>query len=117
MGKISLEGMEFFAHHGVWDEEQKVGNRYIIDLHIEADLEKSGVTDHLEDTLDYGKIYGIVAEEMRVSSRLLENIGHRVLSRLRAEFPEAGKMTIEVSKCNPPVGGIVKRSKITLENH
>ena len=108
--------MEFYAHHGVWDEEQKIGNRYEIDLHIEANLEASGLSDNLDDTVDYGAAYRIVAEEMQVSSRLLEHVGQRILKRLRSEFPEAGRMEIHVSKFNPPVGGVVQRSKITLEN-
>lgn len=108
--------MEFYAYHGVWDEEQKIGNRYEVDLHIEMDLETSGRTDDLKDTVDYGIAYRIVGEEMKTSSRLLEHVGQRILTRLRAQFPQAGRMEIHVSKFNPPVGGVVKRSKITLEN-
>lgn len=108
--------MEFYAYHGVWDEEQKIGNRYEVDLHIEADLDSSALSDRLQDTVDYGSAYRIVAEEMKISSRLLEHVAHRILTRLRQAYPQAGKLEIQVSKFNPPVGGVVKRSKITLEN-
>ena len=38
MGQIALEGMEFFAFHGYYDEEQKIGNKYGVDLYIETNL-------------------------------------------------------------------------------
>lgn len=115
MGLITLEGMEFFAHHGVSDEEQKTGNRYSIDVCIETDLEASRISDALADTLDYGRVYALVAEEMQVSSRLLEHLGHRIICRLKEEFTGIARVTVHVSKYNPPVGGVVHRSKVTLE--
>lgn len=115
MGQITLEGMEFFAWHGVSDEEQKTGNRYSVDLCIDTDLRASGLSDDLSDTVDYGKVYTIVAEEMQIKSRLLEHIGYRITRRLKDEFTGITKVTLHVSKFNPPVGGVVYRSKITLE--
>lgn len=115
MGQITLEGMEFFAYHGLSDEEQKTGNRYGVDICIDTDLRASGLSDDLADTVDYGKVYTIVAEEMQTKSRLLEHIGYRITRRLKEEFTGIAKVTLHVSKYNPPVGGVVYRSKITLE--
>lgn len=110
-----MEGMEFFAHHGVSDEEQKTGNRYSIDICMDADLGASGLSDDLSDTLDYAKVYALVAEEMQTGSRLLEHLGYRIIQRLKEEFTGITKVTLHVSKFNPPVGGVVHRSKVTLE--
>lgn len=115
MGQIALEGMEFFANHGFSDEEQKTGNRYSIDICIDTDLRAPGLSDDLSDTLDYSKVYGIVAEEMQIRSRLLEHIGYRIIHRLKEEFTGIAKVCVHVSKYNPPVGGVVHRSKVTLE--
>ena len=115
MGKIALEGMEFFAYHGVSDEEQQTGNRYSIDIEIDTDLQAACLSDDLSDTLNYGRVYAIIAEEMQVRSRLLEHLGHRIISRLKNEFTGMAKVTLQVSKYNPPVGGVVHRSKVTLE--
>ena len=43
MGQIALEGMEFFAFHGYYDEEQKIGNKYGIDLYIEPTCTRPGL--------------------------------------------------------------------------
>lgn len=115
MGKIVLEGMEFFAHHGYSDEEQKIGNKYGVDIYIGVDIEKAMSTDHLADTVDYSVVYAITAQEMAVKSRLLENIGHRILRAVKAKYSQINQIEIHISKYNPPVGGVVYRSKIILQ--
>ena len=42
---VSLEGLEFFAYHGYYDEEQKVGNKYSVDVTVRADLKAAAVED------------------------------------------------------------------------
>lgn len=115
MGQIALEGMEFFAFHGFSDEEQKIGNKYCIDIFIETNLSKPAVTDNLEDTVDYSEVYAIVAKEMKEKSRLLEHVGYRIIEKVKTRFSSIKKVEIHVSKFNPPVGGVVNRSKIILE--
>ena len=117
MGQIALEGMEFFAYHGYFDEEQKIGNKYIVDLFIDTDLSKPSSTDNLTDTIDYGKMYEIVSKEMETKSRLLEHIGYRIIDSLKSEFKGIQNIKVMIAKLNPPVGGIVNKSKITLEEH
>ena len=116
MGQIVLEGMEFFAYHGFFDEEQKIGNKYGVDIYIDADLNKAALSDNLDDTINYGIIYKIIAEQMEIKSRLLENIGHRIIDAIKLHYPNIKKINLHISKFNPPVGGVVTRSKIILED-
>ena len=114
MGQIALEGLEFFAFHGYYDEEQKIGNKYGIDLYVTTDLLAAGSTDRLAQTVNYEVLYRLVVEEMKQPARLLEHLGHRVLDRVMAELPGVRKARICVSKFNPPVGGICYRARVTL---
>ena len=114
MGQIALEGMEFFAFHGYYDEEQKIGNKYGVDLYISTDLLAAGESDKLQQTVNYEVLYRLVAEEMRAPARLLEHVAHRVLDRIMAELPHVRKVRISVSKFNPPLGGICHRARVTL---
>ena len=114
MGQIALEGLEFFAFHGYYDEEQKIGNRYGVDLYIKTDLLAAGESDKLLQTVNYEILYRLVAEEMRTPARLLEHVAHRVLDRIMAELPHVRKVKISVSKFNPPLGGICQRARVTL---
>ena len=49
---IELAGMEFFSYHGHYDEEQIVGNRFVVDLKVNADFSRASLSDDLFDTVD-----------------------------------------------------------------
>jgi dihydroneopterin aldolase len=115
MDQVALEGMEFYAFHGYYDEEQKLGNRYGVDLYVKADLQDAGELDELPKTVNYVVLYRLVAEEMRIPARLLEHVANRVLDRIMAEMPQVSKLKISVSKFQPPLGGICERSRVTLK--
>jgi 7,8-dihydroneopterin aldolase/epimerase/oxygenase len=114
MGLIEIEGMEFYAYHGHFREEQVVGNKFLLNVSIETDCEKAAKTDHLYDALDYQKVYELIKAEMEQKSFLLENICSRILDRLYLEFDTITKATIKVSKINPPLGGQIKKVSITM---
>lgn len=115
MAIIEIEGMEFYAFHGHFEVEKIAGNRFLVDLKIEADLSRAGETDKLEDTLDYQKAYLAVKEEMAIPSDLLEHVSQRIINRVKAEFTEARKVKVKVSKMNPPMGGPIEKVSVTME--
>ena len=115
MALIEIEGMEFYAFHGHFEVEKVTGNRFIVSLKIEADLSTAGQTDQLEDTLDYQKAYLAVKEEMAIPSDLLENVCQRIITRIKTEFQDAKKVSVKVSKMNPPMGGQIEKVSVTME--
>lgn len=72
MGIIKVENIRVYAYHGCLSEETVIGSDYRVDMSVEADLEKSSVTDDLKDTVDYVTLNAIVVEEMGIPSKLLE---------------------------------------------
>ena len=115
MALIELEGMEFYAFHGYFEVEKIAGNRFLVSLKIETNCSKAGKTDRLEDTLDYQKAYLVVKEEMAVPSDLLEHVAQRIINRIKTEFQETQKVTVKVSKMNPPMGGQIEKVSVTME--
>ena len=115
MALIEIEGMEFYAFHGHFEVEKIAGNRFLVNIAIEADCSKAALSDRLEDTLDYQKAYLAVKQEMAIPSDLLENVAHRIISRIKNEFPGALKVKVKVSKMNPPMGGQIERVSVTLD--
>jgi dihydroneopterin aldolase len=113
MGIIHLEGMEFYAYHGHFKEEQQVGNKFMVDVKLTTDIEKAAKTDDLSDALDYLKVYETIAVEMKIKSQLLENLTFRMAKRLFLTFPSLEYLELKVSKMNPPLGGRVE--KVTME--
>jgi len=107
MGKISLEGMEFFAYHGCYKEEQIIGTKFIIDLHVSLDTVLAEESDHLKDTLSYVQLYHAVKNEMEQKSHLLEHVAKRIMDSLKSGFPQIQGIELKISKVNPPIGGKV----------
>lgn len=115
MGLIALEGLEFFAYHGFYEEEQKVGNKYSVDITVETSLQKAAEEDKLSETVNYEDLYGIVASVMSGKSKLLEHIAFQIIEEVRLLYPFIEKVVVSVSKYNPPIGGVCNKAKITLE--
>ena len=105
MGVIQIENMEFYAFHGHFREEQIVGNKFLVDLHIEADLSAPAASDNLRDALNYQVAYRLVKQEMEKKSKLLENIAKRIIDSIYESFSNLDKVTVKISKMNPPMGG------------
>ncbi len=108
--------MEFFAYHGHFEEETRVGNYFMVDLEIKTNTQKPEKSDCLDDALNYVKVYKLVAREMEQVSKLVENVARRILDSLYAHFPDQiVHAKLEVQKMNPPLGGKLKSMSIVLE--
>jgi dihydroneopterin aldolase len=113
-GKIELCGMRFFARHGCLESERAEGNEFLVDFSCDRDIEAAGITDDLADTLDYSRVYAIVAEEMQEPSNLLEHVAARIADRLERELELEGGFEVRVSKKNPPVGGECEWARVSV---
>jgi dihydroneopterin aldolase len=114
MGLIQIEGMEFYSFHGHYREERIVGNKFIVDLIIEAEMEAAAKSDNLKDAVNYQRAYELVKEQMELKSYLLEHIASRILDAIYAEMEGIKKVTVKVSKLNPPMGGKIGTVSVVL---
>ena len=115
MHKILLENMSFHANHGVFPEEAIIGGNFEVNIELETDFSKSMTTDELEGTIDYSKVYAIVAEEMKEKSKLIEHLGKRIIDRIYASFAEVQFIKLKISKLNPPISGEIEKVSIVIE--
>ncbi len=115
MGTITLEGLEFFAYHGYYPEEQKIGNKYALDISIHTNFLEAAQQDKLSETVNYETIYEVAVKVMQEPARLLEHIAHQVILRIRDKYPNIEKVTVRISKFNPPIGGVCNKATITME--
>lgn len=107
MGKIKLKDIKIYAYHGCLSEENLIGGEYLVNLSVFSNLKKSSVSDELKDTIDYVSLLNIVKKEMLSPSKLLENVVKRVVDKIFLVFPKINKVSLEVSKLNPPINGNV----------
>lgn len=114
MGLIQIEGMEFYSFHGHYQEERIVGNKFLVDLTIETEMQIPSESDNLKDAVNYQLAYQIVKQEMEKKSHLLEHIAGRILNSLYSEMQGIKKATVKVSKLNPPMGGKISSVSVVL---
>jgi len=112
MGKIALEGMQFYAYHGVYEEEQIIGNNFIIDIYIDTSYHAAAQTDDLQHTINYETVYLICQTEMKQTVRLLETLTENIIYSLKHQFSTIQEVTLRIRKQNPIPGHRVHSSYV-----
>ena len=116
LDKIILKNMKFYGYHGVLPEEQKNGQNFFIDVEMTADLAQPGKTDNLEDTIDYGEVYGMIkniaeTRKFRLIERLADVISREILSR----FEKIDGIVVRVRKPEAPIPGEFDWAEVQVE--
>ncbi len=114
MHKIIVEGINVFAYHGCLDEEAKIGTNYTVDVTMETDFSEAAKTDDLSKTIDYVTVFKIVKKQMAIRSKLIEQVGQRIVDELKQEFITLKKVEVKVTKHNPPMNGDVDKVSIVI---
>lgn len=117
MGIIKLKNIRTYSYHGCLLEEGKIGSDYSVDLEVKTDLRKSALSDNLKDTVDYVILNSIVIKEMEERAQLLEHVAHRIIKKIFNTVPEISRITLTVSKLNPPISGDVEAVIIEMEEY
>lgn len=113
MSRITLNGMRFYAFHGCFAEEQKIGTYFTVDVAFETNTSRAQRSDDIADTVSYLDVYHTVKREMMIPSHLLEHVGDRIGEALLEEYPAIESVSVSVSKMNPPLGG--QLDSVTVE--
>lgn len=101
--RIEVTGIEVFAHHGVFEDERRAGQRFVIDLTLDVDLTHAGATDDLASTVDYGVLIGRVhdvvsSEQWNLIERVAQRVADVVLDDARVE-----RVVVTVHKPEAPI--------------
>jgi dihydroneopterin aldolase len=115
MGLIEVNGIRVYAYHGCLAEEGRIGGHFRVDVSVDGDLSQAEESDKLGDTIDYGRVTGIVRKEMAVRANLIEHVARRILNSLKTEWDGDHRWRIRVVKEHPPVAGAVDHVVYTLE--
>jgi dihydroneopterin aldolase len=114
--KIRLNEMVFYGYHGVHAEERKLGQRFIVSLTLYTDTELDGQIHHLEDTVDYTKVYAEVKNIMESQQfQLLESCANTIADKLMVDFPLLTKLKICIQKPSVPIQGSLKSVEVELK--
>jgi 7,8-dihydroneopterin aldolase/epimerase/oxygenase len=106
LDKIYVNQMEFYGYHGVFPEETRLGQRFVVDLMVLIDLKKAGKSDQLEHSVNYGELYQVCKEIVEGKPfKLVEAVGERIAETVLKQFSLVSEVTIKVIKPDPPIPG------------
>lgn len=114
MDCLRLRNMVFFGHHGVSQDEKKIGQRIEVDIELHLELTAAGSTDDLADTVNYSRVYDCVRRvvEGRHFS-LIEAMAEAIAAEVLACW-KVPRIVVRVRKPNPPVEGIVDCAEVEV---
>lgn len=106
MGKILLNNMQFYGYHGLLPEENKLGQRFNVDVTLFMNLKKAGKTDDMTDSVHYGHVYELVKKIVEgEASNLIETVAESIADHLLINFDLLTACTVKVVKPDPPIHG------------
>ncbi len=114
MATVALVGMKFYAFHGYYDFERRVGNNFEVDVkaHLVIDRDPN---DSIEATINYEDIYAICDRFMQKKYLLLESLAFDIAMEIKSSHSKVDRVEVRLSKMKPPVGGKVDRAIVTIE--
>lgn len=115
MDKIYVNQMEFYGYHGVFPEENRLGQRFAVDLSVSVDLKKAGQTDELDYSVNYGGLYQVCKDIVEGKPfKLVETVAEQIAASVLKEFSLVLSVTVKVIKPDPPIPGHYKSVAVEI---
>lgn len=112
---IILNNLTFHSHIGHYDEEKIVGTNFIVDIKIQTSLIKAGITDKLENTINYLDIYQIIKKYMAIKSNLVERPAYLICNEIFDSFEQVKHIELTLKKIDTQIGGKKDYIAITFD--
>jgi dihydroneopterin aldolase len=114
-GTVEIAGLVLFARHGVHQSEREHGQRFILDIVLEADFTAAAKSDRLTDTVDYGEVAAVAEAAFRDKHfYLIEASASHVAGAILAHFPRATSVRVTVRKPSAPVPAAIDHVAATV---
>jgi dihydroneopterin aldolase len=112
--RISLDKLVFSGYHGLYAEEKKLGNTYIVDVLIDFTAKKS-IIDNLEQTIDYVQVYALIKKWMEIPTSLLETLVGNMADDILKEQLLAEKVMVKITKQHLPIAEFEGTASVSIE--
>ena len=113
MLSVHLSELKFYAYHGFYEEERKLGNNYEVDITVKYD-ENTYRLDDLTNLVNYETIYEIVKKRMAIPTPLLEELAESLISKIRHQYKQVSEISVAIFKLQPPIENFQGKAGITL---
>ena len=109
--RIFLEGLMFYAYHGVHPEEKKLGQRFVVDIAMTRDLRAAGTTDDLTQTTSYSDVYRQARDIAEGGPHdLIETVAEKIAAAVLAAHTEVQDIRVTVRKPEVSIKGSILRA-------
>ena len=113
---IAVKGMQFFGYHGVYEEEQRLGQRFVVNVWLYLDLKRAGMTRNVDDTVDYGLAYQVVRRIVEGEPiPLIESLAEEISTQLLGAFARLLGVEVEVEKPGAPMAGVFDTVSVRIQ--
>ena len=103
--KIIITGLEVFANHGVYPQEQELGQKFVVSATLYANLRPAGEHDDLSASVDYGAVCHAIDEFLREHTyKLIEAAAEALAAHLLDRYPALVAIRIKLEKPWAPIG-------------
>ena len=109
MDCVLLKGMTFYGYHGVHPEENRLGQRFELDIEASIDLSEAGASDDLDATVSYSDLFAIARKVVEGEPKnLIEAVAAEIASTALERFDRIQAITVEIRKPAAPIrtGGL-----------
>lgn len=105
MDIIHIKDLEVFAKHGVFKEENTLGQRFIVSAELYTDFSKAIINEDLDESIDYGKVSMLITEFMQNNTfKLIETVAVKLSYFLLLNLNHLKEVKIEIKKPWAPIG-------------
>lgn len=116
MDRIIIEDLQVYAHHGVAQEEKRIGQMFFVSLRIGMDLEKAAANDTIDSTLNYADLCDDVQRVMQSAKYdLIETAAMRIIEYLFQAYVVIQEIHIILKKPWAPMGHHLQYAAVELE--
>lgn len=116
MDKIILKQLQFYGYHGLFPEENRLGQRFLVDAELFTSLRKAGKSDDMHDSINYGQAFDIIRQIIEGEPKnLIEAVADSVAEALFKTFPSLNGCVIRVVKPDPPIPGQYDSVAVEIE--
>ncbi|WP_020620871.1 dihydroneopterin aldolase [Paenibacillus daejeonensis] len=103
MDRMTLKGMEFFGYHGVFPEENKLGQRFRVELDLRLDLREAAASDDIEASVNYADLHALTKTVVEGPPfKLIEALAGHIASRVLDTYTMINEVTVRLTKPHPP---------------
>ncbi|HEY9575328.1 MAG TPA: 2-amino-4-hydroxy-6-hydroxymethyldihydropteridine diphosphokinase [Lachnospiraceae bacterium] len=104
MDKIYIDRLEIFANHGVFPEENVLGQKFVISAILHTDTRDAGISGDLSKSIHYGEVSQMITEfVMKETFALIETLAEKLAEYLLLNVKNLREVTIRVDKPWAPI--------------